>query len=138
MSEFEEQKALCRWLDAKRLSYFAVPNENLMSSHNRKTAAIQGAKLKQAGKKKGAPDLQVHLKNIVLFIEMKRTVQKGKSKPVVSIEQKAWIERLNNLGHPAKVCYGWQEAKEFVESVLRESNALGNSGNNKVIEGAGS
>lgn len=120
MTEFNEQKTLCKWLDAKRLSYFAVPNENNMSFLNKKTAAIQGAKLKQIGKKKGAPDLQVHLPGLVIFIEMKRTIQKGKSKPVVSDEQKGWIERLNNLGHPAAVCYGWVEAKEFVESYLKE------------------
>ena len=120
MSEFEEQKALCEWLDLKRLSYFAVSNENNMSFLNKKTAAIQGSKLKQVGKKKGAPDLQVHLPGLVVFIEMKRTIQKGKSKPVASDEQKEWIEKLNALGHPSKICYGWLEAKDFVEMQLEK------------------
>lgn len=120
VSEFEEQKALCKWLDAMRLAYASIPNENNMSFLNKKTASIQGSKLKQTGKKKGFPDLQVILPGLVIYVEMKRTIQKGKAKPKVSDDQKVWIDRLNELGHPAAICYGWIEAKEFIESFLKE------------------
>lgn len=120
MSEYEEQKAFVKWLNAKRLTFASVPNENNMSFLNKKVASIQGAKFKATGKRKGFPDLLVFLPDLVVAVEMKRSIQKGKSKPVVSEFQKEWIERLNELGHPAKVCYGWIEAKEFVESHLKE------------------
>lgn len=121
MSEYEEQKALVKWLNAKRLAYASVPNENNMSFLNKKVASIQGQKLKATGKRKGFPDMLVFLPDLVIAIEMKRTIQKGKSKPVVSEDQKTWISQLNELGHPAKVCYGWVEAKEFVELHLNEA-----------------
>lgn len=118
MTEAEEQKHLVKWLKAKRLLFASVPNENNMSYLNRKTAGIQGAKLKAMGKSKGCPDMFVFLPGLVVAVEMKRTIQKGKTKPVVSAEQKAWIEQLNDLGHSARVCYGWIEAKDFIEAKM--------------------
>lgn len=122
MSEYEEQKLFVQWLDMKKLLFTSVPNENNMSFTNRKVAMIQGAKLKATGKRKGAPDLFVFLPNKVVAVEMKRALEKGKSKPAVSKEQKSWIEKLNKLGHPAKVCYGWNEARVWIREHLGEKN----------------
>lgn len=118
MLEYDEQKALVQWMTIKSLTFASVPNENNMSSLNKKTAMIQGAKAKASGKRKGFPDMLIFLPGLVIAIEMKRAIQKGKAKPVASPEQKTWIENLNNLGHPAKICFGWIEAKEFIESIL--------------------
>ena len=120
MTEFEEQKLLVKWMHSKKLLFTSVPNENNMSFLNRKTAMIQGAKMKATGKSKGAPDMFVFLPGLVVAVEMKRTIQKGKAKPVASPEQKAWIAALNELGHPAAICYGWHEARDFIESQLEK------------------
>jgi hypothetical protein len=53
-----------------------------------------------------------------LYIELKRPVVKGEPKPVVSPEQKYWIEQLRKQGYLVEVCYGWIEAKELIERYL--------------------
>jgi K+ transporter len=45
-------------------------------------------------------------------------VVKGEPKPVVSPEQKYWIEQLRKQGYLVEVCYGWIEAKELIERYL--------------------
>ena len=121
MTEYEHQKHLVKWLNSKRLLFTSVPNENLMSAANRKMATIVSAKLKATGKSKGCPDLFIFLKSKIVAVELKREIVKGKSKPKPSTEQIEWIQKLNDLGHQAKVCYGWVEAKDFIESCLQEA-----------------
>jgi len=118
--EYDHQKTLVKWMHSKKLLFTSVPNENLMSATNRKMAMITAAKLKATGKSKGCPDLFIFLDNKTIAIELKREIVKGKSKPKPSAEQIEWIEKLNKLGHVSKVCYGWIEAKEFIEQQLEE------------------
>ncbi|MDA3806760.1 MAG: VRR-NUC domain-containing protein [Thiomicrorhabdus sp.] len=120
MSEYDEQKALVQWMTVKKLAFAAVPNENNMSFLNKKVAMIQGAKAKASGKRKGFPDMLVFVPGLVIVVEMKNIIQKGKTKPVTSPEQTTWIKLLIELGHPAKVCYGWIEAKQFIELHLKK------------------
>lgn len=121
MSEYDEQKALVDWMKLKKLAFAAVPNENNMSFLNKRVAIIQGAKAKASGKRKGFPDMLVFLPGLVVVVEMKNIIQKGKAKPVTSKEQTAWIKLLNELGHPASVCYGCIEAKQFIELHLKKA-----------------
>lgn len=67
----------------------------------------------------GVPDMIVVLKNKVLFIEMKREKIKGVY-PKTTPAQKAWVEALNNTNGNvfAKVCYGFEMAKAFIDSHL--------------------
>lgn len=120
MTEYEEQKLFVKWLVLKKVLFASIPNENNMSFLNKKVAMVQGAKAKATGKSKGAPDMLIFLPGLVVAVEMKRSIVKGKSKPIASPEQKIWIEKLNILGHPAKVCFGWIEAKEFVEPYINK------------------
>lgn len=83
-----------------------VANEN-----NIRGGARVGARNKAKGVRKGFPDYIVITPNDIFFLEMKRT--KG---GVVSPEQQEWIDALNSLGLSAKVCRGYDEAKEFIES----------------------
>ena len=51
-SEAQEQEQLCKWLSAKNITYFAVPNGGLRSKRT-------GAQLKKQGVKAGVPDLLI-------------------------------------------------------------------------------
>ena len=118
-TEFQEQEALCQYLDLKKIRYFSIPNEMGLSMLNRYVAIRMGAKLKKIGKKRGVPDLAVFLPNKILFIEMKRT--KGST---ISKEQKEWINYLNTeLSYAgASICKGWQEAKSYIEDEIKIEN----------------
>lgn len=86
--------------------------------------AIEGKHLKQQGVKPGVPDLclpvargQYH----GVYLEMK--AEKGK----LSSSQVWWISALANQGYSCNVCYGWQQAVEFLEWYL----SLGGDENGK-------
>lgn len=67
---------------------------------------------KALGVRSGIPDYVVVTKDKVLFIEMKR--KKG---GVVSKTQKEWLAHLGGKETVAVVCNGFDEAREFLESV---------------------
>ena len=113
-SEHEEQKTFCKYLDARKIKYFAIPNANAMSFKDRNVAMRVATKLKAEGVKRGIPDMAILLPNKILFVEMKRR-QGG----TVSKEQKQWIEYLNTLCYAeATVCKGAIEAIKAIEETL--------------------
>lgn len=104
-SEFQEQVALCDWLDLKRILYYSIKNEG-------KRSRITGAKLKKSGMKKGVPDMCIPVptdKYGALYIEMKKIGEKPFP------EQLEWKDKLNNAGNKSVICYGFDEAKKVVE-----------------------
>jgi hypothetical protein len=108
-SEYEECKVFVQYLKLKQASkrvllYSHIPNETYTTSWNQKI------KNKQMGVVPGIPDYLVITRNKIIFVEMKR-VKGNKSTPA----QDVWINTLNSLGTPAKVCYGADEAIKFVE-----------------------
>lgn len=108
MTEHQHQTAFFAWL---RLAYpqvpaFAIPN----GGHRHKAVA---AKMKAEGVTAGVPDILIADGNPGLFIEMKK--EKGSR---VSKEQKAMLERLQDSGYQVAVCYGFDEAKQAVETYL--------------------
>ena len=110
-TEHEEQATFCKYLDIRKIKYFAIPNANAMSIKDRTMAIKTMAKLKAEGVKKGVPDMLVFLPTKVLFVEMKRS--KGGT---ISSEQKQWIEYINTLPYAsAVVCKGYKEAIEEIE-----------------------
>lgn len=112
--EHAEQVALVRWLRAKKIFYFSIPNSSALSSLNRNAAIKVGSVLKSEGMIKGASDLVVMLQNKVLFIELKRAL---KSFSTVSKEQIIFIENVKKLPYAdGKICYGAKEAIKFIES----------------------
>lgn len=115
--EDQEQAWLIQW--AKRNSnnhpelnlLFHTPN----GGHRSKR---QGALLKLTGVKAGVPDLFLPVPRNGkhgLFIEMKVADRK---KGRVSKEQKQWIDALITQGYEAKVCYGFEEARDAVVGYL--------------------
>lgn len=110
-TEYDECKTLVEYLDLRQRMgtvclYTHIPSETFTKSWAVKR------KNKIMGVRKGFPDYVIITpqKNGVYFIEMKRT-----KKSHVSPEQSDWIELLKHNGLKAKVCYGFDDAKEFLE-----------------------
>lgn len=77
-----------------------------------------GAKLKREGVKAGVPDIVVAYPQgnySALFIEFKAARPHSAS---VSVEQKAWLERLSKVGYMAVVCRGLDEAKKAIDDYM--------------------
>ena len=131
--EYDEQCALVEYCESKGFLFTHIPHETYTTSWNQKL------KNKKQGVRKGFPDMCVVLShekvkqpcplNLVLFIEMKRQRKKlkngklSKSNSKVSGAQQIWIDNLNSVagGCYAKVCYGFEEAREFIESFLNKT-----------------
>ena len=105
-----EQSMLFQWCELQKNKYpmlnllFAIPNGG--SRHR-----LEAINLKRQGLKPGVPDIFLPYANKKyhgLFIELKY----GKNK--ASEKQKAWINELNNQGYCAKVCVGFEEAKNTI------------------------
>lgn len=119
--EQREQIALTHYLKIleqqnKILTFYAIPNGG---SRNIREAA----NMKKEGVRAGISDMCVILKDKVLYIEMKkqpRILKSGKLSYAgikVSDNQKKFIEKVNlNPSIVAKVCYGFIEAKKFIEA----------------------
>ena len=107
--EKEEQQNFVKWLKANKIKHWAN-GLGVKLDYDVKYMAS----LRSQGHYKGIPDVTVLLPSgKVIFIELKR-IKGG----VVSPEQKKWIKDLQDLGYPAKVCYGADEAIEFVKEEI--------------------
>lgn len=108
-TEYEEQRAVCRYLDFLGLKYVHITNEGLRSQRT-------GYMLKQIGLQKGFPDLFILLprgRYHGLAIEMKSL----KGRPTA--DQLVWIKELNRLGYRAEICKGFGEAKDCIDRYIR-------------------
>lgn len=109
--EKEEQQKLCKWLKTNKIKHWA---NGLGVKLDYDVKYI--ASLRSQGHYKGIPDVTVLLPSgKVIFIELKR-IKGG----FVSPEQKKWIKDLQDLGYPARVCRGADEAIDFVEEELEK------------------
>ena len=109
-SEHEEQVALCVWLKAKGVPFFAVPNAGKRSY---RTASYFRAE----GMKRGSPDLilgrfGVHpdwgLENDKRPVAIEMKAEKG----ILSPEQRDFHSVLRKEGWIVLVCYGYDDARE--------------------------
>lgn len=115
--ESQEQTWLMQWARYASVKYpeidllYHCPNGG---SRN----AIEAARLKAQGVKKGVPDLCLPVPRgdyHGLYIELKR--QKN---GVLSADQKQWIENLRKQGYRVEVCKGFQSAADVIEEYLQE------------------
>lgn len=111
--EIHEQEAVVEYLDllvssGKVVIFSAVPNNTFTKSWKQK------AKMKREGVRRGVPDILVVLKDKIIFVEMKRV-----SGGVISSHQKEWIEAISKAGGHAKVCRGFNEAKKYIDSMVK-------------------
>jgi len=116
----EEQQKLVQWLKLKKIFYFAVPNGSVLKG-NALQRAKQMERLKSEGLVPGTSDIIVMLQEKILFIELKRAkkvLKSGKlstSNSTTSEAQKDFIEKVNKFHYTdAKVCYGFNDAMEFI------------------------
>lgn len=110
-----EQISLFRWAEFAENKYpelklmYHVPNEG-------KRSALTGSRLKQAGLKPGVPDIVLPVARggyIGLYIELKY----GSNKTTEN--QKDWLRDLRDQNHLTAVCYGWEQAKDLIESYMK-------------------
>lgn len=118
-TEYEECVDFVDWLEQQPGVLFGhISNETFAGSYlhgakQKNWAAL--ARMKRAGVRSGLPDYFIATRKSLVFVEMKRIKSRpSQTKP----EQLAWIERLNALGIPARVCRGAEEAKQFVSLYL--------------------
>lgn len=116
--EDDEQANFVDWLEMCGLRFTSVPNSTYTKYMSQKL------KNRRLGLRAGFPDLVVLIpparskdgKGHLLTPELKR--RKG---GVVSPDQRAWIDALNDLDSvniEARVCKGYEEAKQFVLAYL--------------------
>lgn len=122
-AEHEEQKAIITWarLWQRKESYECLKYLHSSQNGEKFRNARQGARAKQAGLIAGVPDLFLPYPSQNyhgLFIELKRRIIKGQSRPVVSSEQKDFLDYLNGVGYKAIVCYGSDEAINAIKDYL--------------------
>ena len=128
--EHQEQIKVVNYLNilqkqGKVVEFFAIPNGG--SRHK-----LEAINLKREGVKSGVSDLCVILKNRVLFIEMKRPAKKLKSGKLsyagikVSEHQDKFIENVSKSNVcGAVVCYGFDEAKSFIDTQIQIDKTKG-------------
>lgn len=121
--EHAEQRAFVAWCRMSEGKYPGISmihasanGAHLAGTPNQRAAQV--ARMKQTGFSSGIPDLFLPVARggcHGLFIEMK--VAKGRA----SVEQKAWLARLNAQGYMAVVAYGHQDAIRYVQEYYRGS-----------------
>lgn len=119
-TESIHQQALCRWwaIYARQKN---LPESLLIHTPNEgKRHYVTGRLLKSMGMRKGIPDLFLAIPRHGyggLWIEMKSP----KGKPTA--EQKDFVSLLNKGGYKAVFCYGWESARETIETYLSEAES---------------
>lgn len=116
LSEYQICVQLVAYLDIlvmqrKVLIYSHIPNSTYTKSWAVKM------RNKKLGLQAGLFDYIIVLPDGVLFLEMK-TEHKG----VVSPAQKVWLEKLHQAGQRAYIAHGFTEAKEIIDSCLKNGN----------------
>ena len=76
----------------------------------------QKRRIKDMGSPAGLPDYIIVIKNILIFIEMKK-IKGGKVSPA----QQEWLNALQAAGEYSFVCNGFEEAKKILDSIIRRA-----------------
>jgi len=106
--EEQEQALLVQWLELKGLVFSAIPNSTYTTSWKVK------ARNKAMGVRPGVPDMMIIVGSRLVFIELKR-IEGGS----LSGYQKKWINYLHECDRViVGVCYGFDEAKQFIQNIL--------------------
>ncbi|MFC1879813.1 VRR-NUC domain-containing protein [Chloroflexota bacterium] len=124
MSEHSEQVAIFQWAELQKGAMpelallFAIPNGAKLPWRRNKRGkrySPEATRLKAEGLKSGVPDICLPVPRAGwhgLFIELKV----GKNKPTT--EQETWLDRLFEQGYCAVVCYGSDDAINFITRYL--------------------
>ena len=96
--EHEVQKAICEYLDIRRICYFAIPNGG-------KRSKSESIRFKKEGVKSGIPDLFILWESQPFFLEVKRPKNGLVPKGRVSKNQTEMMETLTENGAECAVVY---------------------------------
>jgi hypothetical protein len=96
--EHQVQKAICHYLDLRKVCYFAVPNGGPRN-------LITAKKLKAEGVKAGVPDICIISDGMAFFLEVKRPKTVLGDKGRLSAAQKDMIEKIEYAGGEVRVVY---------------------------------
>lgn len=119
--EYNEQVAVFEWAHYKSKQYPCLRFLHASMNGEHFRTAMQASRAKRAGMRAGVPDIFLPYPKgeyAGLFIEMKRKIVKGQKKPILSAEQKIWLDYLNEVGYKAIVCYGAGEAVMNIEDYI--------------------
>lgn len=104
-SELSEMIRVANFLDSQGYLWCHVPNE-IGSSRS------EGHNLNMCGRKKGFPDILIFYP-VNIAIELKRSFSS-----TVRDAQYAWIQNLQLVGWKARICFGAQDAIDFIRSCV--------------------
>ena len=113
--EAREQEALFRWAAYERGKWPELAAMHHIPNGGSRNKA-EAARLKAQGVRAGVPDICLPAARGCyhgLYIELKR-----RNGGRVSEAQRGWIAYLENAGYCARVCHGWDEARETIEKYL--------------------
>ena len=113
LTEEAEQTALVLWFE-RQFPKHAKLMVHIPNGQN--VGLVRGYRLKKSGLRKGFPDLALLVPRGAyagLFIEFK--TKKGRP----TAEQREYVEALKGQGYMATVCYGFEEARSFIESYMK-------------------
>jgi len=115
-TEQEEHRVLARWLDMHRIVWIHPP----LGGYRKR---IEAAILHGLGARAGVPDFLVFTPPATspdlrgVAIELKRRGREKEKGGGVSPDQTEWMERLTACGWAVRVCYGADEAIEWLQSL---------------------
>lgn len=102
--EDDIQKAICQYLDIRKICYWAVPNGGARSKS-------EGAKLKATGTKSGVPDITIVHDGLYYGLEVKKP-STSTPKGYLSKNQKEMIRKIEKAGGEVKVVYSVADVVE--------------------------
>jgi len=109
MTEYELQKAICKYLDLKGILYCASMGGQYQPHFS------QRIKAKKSGYKKGFPDLFIY-EPVGEFNGLAIELKVGKNR--ATKDQLKWQKELNDRGYRAEVCNGLDEAIDVIDNYL--------------------
>lgn len=123
--EDAHQVAVMSWARTTRI-VCNIPNQTvsdflIANANGGKRNKREAARLKAGGVKAGVSDLLLAMprgKYSGLWVEMKRPIAKGKTKPKATDKQVEWLDKMRAVGYSAHVCYGSDEAIRTISNYL--------------------
>lgn len=108
--------SLVQYMSLKGLHFHHSPNETGQTPEARRRAS----RMKAQGTSPGYPDYTIliparrypNAKTRIMFLELKR-----RTGSKTTVEQKEWVQRLNEEGIPARICKGLDEAQAFIDEM---------------------
>lgn len=117
--EDDQQAEFFKWLGFQypevSMLTFHIPNGGVRNPR-------EAGRLKAQGVRAGVPDVFVAVPvspYAGLFIEFKRRIVAGVTKPRLTDVQTVWVERLRKSGYCVKVCYGAESGIEIIKLYLQ-------------------